>query len=207
MELKTCEHTNVPDDSIPEECIAEMKVKDQRAVHSLMVAEEPRGIGQIINCKEYSSFRKLLNVTAYLLKFVRLLKARFSGEASSISEAEDRARAEILRLVDSQALLTRDKSFSDWKGQFGLFLDDKGLWRCGGRLSNADIPYSTKHPIMLHKDHYTGHKERPHESTTQWREGNLDGDTYKILVCQGEKFSQKYNTQVCCLPEVRRNSL
>ena len=38
--------------------------------------------------------------------------------------------------------------------KFDLFLDDDGIWRCGGRLSNADIPYQTRHPILLPRDHY-----------------------------------------------------
>lgn len=39
------------------------------------------------------------------------------------------------------------------KRQFSLLLDDKGLWWCGGRLTNADIPYHTKHPLLLPSSH------------------------------------------------------
>lgn len=39
------------------------------------------------------------------------------------------------------------------KGQLGLFLDEKGLWRCGGRLQNADMPYQSKYPILLPRNH------------------------------------------------------
>lgn len=28
-----------------------------------------------------------------------------------------------------------------------------GLWRCGGRLTNAEIPYTTKHPVLLPRSH------------------------------------------------------
>ena len=37
--------------------------------------------------------------------------------------------------------------------QLDLFINDKGLWRSGGRLANADIPYSTKHPVLLPQGH------------------------------------------------------
>lgn len=50
-------------------------------------------------------------------------------------------------------MLMRDMSFRLWKKHFGLFLDLKGIWRCGGRLFNADIPFSTKYPVMLLKSH------------------------------------------------------
>ena len=41
--------------------------------------------------------------------------------------------------------------FEKLKGQFGLFLDKNGVWRCGGHLSKAEIPYGMKHPILLPK--------------------------------------------------------
>lgn len=43
--------------------------------------------------------------------------------------------------------------FNGWKKQFGLFIDPEGVWRCGGRLSNANVPYTTRHPILLPRDH------------------------------------------------------
>jgi hypothetical protein len=33
------------------------------------------------------------------------------------------------------------------------FLDENGLLRAGGRLSNAPVPYSTRHPIILPQKH------------------------------------------------------
>ena len=60
----------------------------------------------------------------------------------------------MLWIIESQTLLLKDKNFDSWKKQFGLFSDDDGIWRCGGRIGNADVPYSTKYPIFLHKDHH-----------------------------------------------------
>lgn len=34
-----------------------------------------------------------------------------------------------------------------------FFQDDRGLWRCGGRLLNAEVSFSVKHPILLPKTH------------------------------------------------------
>lgn len=59
-----------------------------------------------------------------------------------------------LWIIELQAPLLRDKSFDNWKKQFGLFLDENGTWRYRGRIPNADIPYSTKYPTLLHKDHH-----------------------------------------------------
>ena len=64
------------------------------------------------------------------------------------------AEAEQLWIIQSQSKLIQDKQFDVWKKQFGLFLDETGIWRCGWRLGNADIPYGTKHPIILTKQHF-----------------------------------------------------
>ena len=68
--------------------------------------------------------------------------------------ANEISSAETLWIKEVQKKLTASKNFETWKRQFELFTDAEGLWRCGGRLSNAEIPYSTKHPILLLKDHY-----------------------------------------------------
>ena len=59
----------------------------------------------------------------------------------------------MLWIMESQTLLLGERNFDIWKKQFELFLDKQGVWRCGGRIANANIPYSTKYPIFLHKDH------------------------------------------------------
>jgi len=57
-------------------------------------------------------------------------------------------------IIESQTLSLRDKNFDNWKKQFG-FLNDNGIWRCRGKITNADVPYSTKYSIfLLHKDHH-----------------------------------------------------
>ena len=49
--------------------------------------------------------------------------------------------------------MSQTPAFEEWKAQFRLFQDGNGLWRCGGRLQNADIAFATKHPIILPKKH------------------------------------------------------
>ena len=61
---------------------------------------------------------------------------------------------ETLWVREAQLQLVRDHNFECWKKQFNLFLEPTGVWRCGGRLSNADISYSTKHPSLLPKGHH-----------------------------------------------------
>ena len=60
------------------------------------------------------------------------------------------SEAEWKWIIDSQSFLEEDPKFSSWRVQFSLFKDNDQIWRCGGRLQNADI---SKHPIFLHKNH------------------------------------------------------
>ena len=63
-------------------------------------------------------------------------------------------RSFSLWIREAQSTLVSDRKFVTWKKQFGLFEDDDAIWRCQGQISKADIPFSAKHPIMLHKSHY-----------------------------------------------------
>ena len=51
------------------------------------------------------------------------------------------------------SLKTRPQ-FGTWQQQLDLFMDDQGVWRCGGTLSNADIEFATRHPILLDSHHH-----------------------------------------------------
>ena len=65
-------------------------------------------------------------------------------------------RAELMWMKEVQLSLIDERRFKEWKHQLQLFQDGEGVWRCGGRLSNADIPYNTKHPVLLpNKHHFT----------------------------------------------------
>lgn len=74
------------------------------------------------------------------------------GPPSTLT-SQDMADAEALWIACAQKALTPQKDFDILRRQLGLFLDDNGLWRCGGRLQNADIPFATKHPVLLPRKH------------------------------------------------------
>ena len=43
--------------------------------------------------------------------------------------------------------LSEKRHLQSWETQLGLYSDEKGLLRCRGRLSNAELLYVTKYPI------------------------------------------------------------
>ena len=133
---------------MPEECISELKVKDREAVRGLLITEK-FGVSQIMEIEKYSSLNHLLRVTGHVLRFIwKLRHPRQPEDPPSLM-----SQAEVLWIQEAQGSLAADKNFENWKKQLGLFLDSTGVWRCGGRLSNADLAYSVKHPVVLPRCH------------------------------------------------------
>ena len=140
----TCSPASVllPED-LPESCIPEMKATDQKVAHNLLSTTD---LSSVIDCERYSTIHKLYRVMAYVLKFIDLLRKKTT---SSGLTAQDLSRSKRYWMQDCQRCLEKDKQFSIWQVQFGLFPDENDLWRCGGRLQNADLPFITKHPLLL----------------------------------------------------------
>ena len=100
-----------------------------------------------------------MRVTAYILRIAKYAKqntddSNEKANTSTTLSGSEISRAETLWIKEAQKESTSSKNFETWKRQFGLFIDTEGLQRCGGRLSNAEIAYAMKHPILLPKDHY-----------------------------------------------------
>lgn len=156
--LREGEFLNAQEDTLmPEECISEMKALDRKLTLTLLATEERPSLSQILDCEQYSTIRRLLRVTAYVLKFIGLLKQKIQSSdtsPSAVLTASEISNAETLWVKEAQVLLVQSDKFECWKKQFNLFLDPFGVWRCGGRISNADVPYATKHPILVPKSHH-----------------------------------------------------
>ena len=138
-------------DQMPEECYQELKASHKKTV-TLIAAEVNHSIGDLVDCSNFSSFRRLVRVTAYIVKAVGRFKKRQTHDDDSLT-AEELLDAELKWMIDCQQNLKQQTSFNSLKRQLNLFLDPQGLWRCGGRLSNADLPYSTKYPVLQQRDH------------------------------------------------------
>ena len=142
--------------TMSQECLVEMKnttaSEDETTTLILFVPK----LDMVFHCENYSSLTWLLRVTAYVWKFVEVLKAKVkkSGDVSTHLSTEDIARAELYWAKLSQDMLKQDPKFGTWKLQFGLYMDSVGLWRCGGRLTNSDLAESARHPALLHHNHH-----------------------------------------------------
>ena len=64
-------------------------------------------------------------------------------------------------LIEAETYLTRiaqstieEQDFTLWHRQLQLFKDKEQVWRCGGRIENADVSFSVKHPGILTRQHH-----------------------------------------------------
>ena len=53
-----------------------------------------------------------------------------------------------------QQFIIGDQKFKMLQKSLGLFYDENNILRCKGRISDANLPYVTKFPAVLPKDHH-----------------------------------------------------
>ena len=141
-------------DVMPEECSLELKTHTTRSI-SLMTTESRSTIEDLMTCQDFSSYSRLLRVTAQVLRAARWFKhgRRSSMDTATTITPGELAEAETLWITSAQLQFVREKDFRQQQGRLRLFQDDKGLCRCGGRLANAEMPFTVKHPILLPRTH------------------------------------------------------
>jgi len=126
---------------------------------------------KVIDCTRFSSFIKLLHVTAYVLRFIEFLqwpRARHHDEAVAIVDTNQLTGEELktaeqlwIRSVQTESfapelsyLRSQDKLATPIRvSQFGLFMDHLNLLCCQGRISNAQLMVASKNPVLLPSNH------------------------------------------------------
>ncbi len=145
------EHCN-PND-LPETCLQEMKSSNKATENTTLLidARQQLCVSKVIDCKRFSSYERLLRVTAYVIRFIRNCQTKCKTK-DELTTAE-RQKAEIYWIRDIQSNLNKEK-VNEVQKQLRTFADHEGVIRCQGRLENADLAYETKNPILLPRDHY-----------------------------------------------------
>ena len=110
----------------------------------------------------FSHFTKLIRVVSYIIRFktnVVLNNESRNLKQLTISETDSSLRLLIkISQAESFASEIRDisKNNTNPKNQLSKlnpFIDNEGILRCGGRLSNSHFEYAKKHPIVLSAKH------------------------------------------------------
>lgn len=152
-ELKTSDFStesfNVKDASV----INNIEIENVQTVNCNVVEE-------VLPISKYSSIAKLQRVVAYLLRFIKncRLKKHERAESKLLDVNEYRlSKQAIVKHVqcfhfhDDIKCIKNGKTVKSNLKKLCLFIDSDGLLRVGGRLENANIPYSQKHPLILPK--------------------------------------------------------
>jgi len=106
---------------------------------------------------KFSSYSKLLRVTAYCLRFRRVVTPAGPLSAGEINESE----TQILKLLQSSEFSAEIKTLQiggslkrSRIANLNPFLDENQLIRVGGRLQRARMSFTQKHPILLPSRHH-----------------------------------------------------
>lgn len=138
--------------------IAKEALRKQTVVHAVIDNESFR-VSNVIDVTRFSSWNKLLRVTARVMKFLN--RCRRLGDNSDISSS-DLLEAEDLWIKDMQdewkqeiaSLQQGDRLSSGSKlSQLHPFVDSNGFLRSTGRLQNAEIDENVKHPLIVSNSH------------------------------------------------------
>ena len=155
-----------------------LKNLSSASVHSTTISPPTNGIHTLIDLSAYSSHSKLLDVTAYVLRFAHntrqklfKLKGPLTPSELSIANIQWVSSAQ-LQCFPEEINSLRSKTHSSQPPlvrQLRLYLDHTGLIRCGGRIHNTPLSESAKFPFLLPpKDPFTllliwhAHKQQHH---------------------------------------------
>ena len=102
----------------------------------------------------FSSWRRLIRVTALIKRLARRIRARRNGKQMqdgplTPSELQEE---ETLWLKEAQTSLHSRMHKKEFDA-LSPFLDDKGVIRVGGRVDNAVVTYESRHPALLPYEH------------------------------------------------------
>ncbi|XP_062616210.1 uncharacterized protein LOC134277925 [Saccostrea cucullata] len=128
------------------------------------------GVSNIIDISRFSSLQKLLRVTCYVLRFVKVFKS--SSERNNQRrkrsvlfvkqpQLDEMNESTVLWIKDVQqkefqkeiTAMNGGKQQTSLQKQLKLYPDDKGLLRCKGRIDNSSLEDSAKYPVLLPKKH------------------------------------------------------
>ena len=109
-----------------------------------------------LKIKDFSTLKHLRRITTWALRFVHnLRKGKISGPLTTLELNEARRLWE--KYVQSYSFPTTINNIKlrkqdELKKQLGIELDDKGLLRCHGRLTEMTAIRDTKFPKLLPKN-------------------------------------------------------
>ena len=114
-------------------------------------------LNNIFDIERYGNVGKLFRDTAYVKRYIELLKAKVdkSNYVSSLELQLDLEKAKLLWIQNEQKnVVNNNNKMNQLKCTFGLYFDNEGVLRLKGRLEHSDLCYESKHLIYLETGSY-----------------------------------------------------
>ena len=186
---------------LPEDCLKEIRstCKEITNMTLLIEAVTQINISNLLDATRFSSYMKLLRVTAYVLRFVKNCKDRCTNRKELTAEELD--KAEMIWIRDIQAQIGQ-KHLSDVEKHLDIFIDEDKIIRCQGRLKNSCLKFETRHPVLLPREHHITsliiwecHKNVLHNGTNQ----TLQELRTRFWIVKGRQLVKKtiYKCKLC----------
>lgn len=154
-------------------------VKNPPEVTHVLAASEGKpasiNLTEIIKCEEFGTGDSLLRVTAYVMRFINNVRRKVKHKVNKRKQDEilevcrneqlcadeiNHAETYWIRTIQAnsfaseiQFLRNGNQSKPRRVEQFTLFLDEKRMLRCRGRINNSSLPQTSKNPILLPSSH------------------------------------------------------
>ena len=110
---------------------------------------------------DFSSFKRLIRVIAFVLLWLRAIQSALNEHPSGRLSAKELEAAELCIIAAVQSHHFTEEIASIHKGKINLrsspikrllpFLDDRGVLRVRSRLEYSSLSFDEKHPILLPK--------------------------------------------------------
>ena len=140
----------------PEAGIEKLRIKLTVNVLS-MTKSNVFGIGKIIDCKRFSNLKKLLIVSALVLRFVRNMKCVLTGRervGDEVTLLEVR-NSELEWLKFEQHFIIQDSKFQKQKHSLNLYFDENDILRSQTRINQIKgVVLQESQPILLRSNSY-----------------------------------------------------
>ena len=103
----------------PKECLVEARSTKSRTVN-LFVNGTPQTLSKIISIQNFGTLDKLVRVTAYVLRFVKMLKAKTRKSDMDLNPSltvDEIRESSELWIKEMQRHLPKKKEFDHWKAE------------------------------------------------------------------------------------------
>ena len=156
MEVDVEQSTEIPD-AMAAKIVANLNNSAQDNTKD----SEMHSLCSVIDCNKFSSLKKLIVTTGYVLRFIKNLRKRITKQENLITDdmltVAQFNEALQLWIKDEQHLIKKQENYANIRSSLRLLESEDELLRLRGRFSNSSLQCQEQYPIILrNKDsHFT----------------------------------------------------